>query len=52
MYCQVAKCRFPETHITPYHKCGQCKGYGHGRVECSVNNNYNLINELFFKKNY
>jgi hypothetical protein len=34
MSCKVALCRFPETHITTYHRCGNCKKYGHGRVEC------------------
>ena len=34
MSCKVALCRFPDTHITTYHRCGNCKMYGHGRVEC------------------
>jgi len=32
MSCKVAQCRFPDTHITTYHRCGNCKGYGH--LEC------------------
>lgn len=38
MACQVANCRFPNGHITPYHKCGNCGMYGHGRVECDHKN--------------
>lgn len=34
MSCQVAQCRHSESHITSYHKCGNCGAYGHGRVEC------------------
>ncbi len=33
-YCQVAGCRFPNTHLTKSHKCGKCSRFGHGQVEC------------------
>ncbi len=51
MACQVYKCRFPDTHITSYHKCGECGDTGHGRYECSRNNkgSYDLENKLFFR---
>jgi len=42
-YCKVSDCRFNNTHTTRNHKCGKCKFYGHGIVEC--NNSY-LINNL------
>lgn len=32
--CRVARCRYPETHITAYHCCGKCQQYGHGQIEC------------------
>jgi hypothetical protein len=33
-YCTVSGCRFPQYHVTTGHKCGQCKAYGHGLIEC------------------
>jgi hypothetical protein len=33
-YCKVSWCRFSETHVTKGHKCGVCKQYGHGEIEC------------------
>ena len=33
-YCKVAYCRFPNSHVTKGHKCGQCGMYGHGMAEC------------------
>ena len=32
--CHVSGCRYPYTHTTPGHLCGECKKYGHGRIEC------------------
>ncbi len=51
MACQVAKCRFPKTHVTPFHKCENCKHYGHGKIECPYlnNNDYTLLNNLYSK---
>jgi hypothetical protein len=43
MLCKVSKCRFNSSHVTKGHKCGKCKKYGHGEIEC---NNYNEINKL------
>ena len=34
MSCQATSCRYSNTHITTGHKCGKCKGYGHGAREC------------------
>ncbi len=34
MLCKVRGCRFNQTHLTFYHKCGNCNLYGHGRYEC------------------
>ena len=54
MACQVAQCRYADTHITSYHKCGNCGEYGHGRVECPTiyvrkkkynNTGYALVND-------
>ena len=33
-YCQVKNCRFKYSHTTKGHKCGKCKEYGHGFIEC------------------
>ena len=35
--CKVKYCRFSNKHVTKGHKCGLCKNYGHGEIEC---NNY------------
>lgn len=34
-YCKVAGCRFPQFHVTLGHKCGKCKSFGHGMIECT-----------------
>lgn len=34
MSCQVLGCRYAHCHTTAGHQCGNCHGYGHGRVEC------------------
>lgn len=36
MICNVAGCRFKNTHYTFAHKCGSCHLYGHGQQECST----------------
>ncbi len=33
-HCQVKGCRYPQTHLTIAHRCGTCKQYGHGQLEC------------------
>ena len=48
MFCQVRHCRFSNTHVTIGHKCGKCRKYGHGVLEC---NNLVLINTLCLYKN-
>ena len=37
MYCKVKKCRYPHSHVTLGHRCGICKCYGHGQIECNNN---------------
>ena len=34
MICQVERCRFLNSHITLAHKCGNCRAFGHGIIEC------------------
>lgn len=48
-YCFCKNCNYPQAHVTSYHKCGKCKGFGHGAVECYKNNDdsYDLINKLY-----
>lgn len=48
-YCKCDKCKYPYDHLTTYHKCGKCGSYGHGFVECSLNNNgsYDKQNKLY-----
>lgn len=41
--CKVSNCRFPNSHTTKGHRCGTCKQYGHGQVECG---NQHYINRL------
>lgn len=33
-FCQVAECRYPRTHLTCAHRCGNCGRFGHGQIEC------------------
>jgi hypothetical protein len=48
IYCYCKGCRFADSHITSYHKCGICKGYGHGQFECAqIKQNNNYQNALF-----
>lgn len=35
--CKVSDCRFSWSHVTRGHKCGVCKRYGHGELECGSN---------------
>jgi len=32
--CQVLWCRFPRSHTTRGHVCGDCHQAGHGQAEC------------------
>jgi hypothetical protein len=43
MSCKVRSCRYPNTHITSSHKCGNCGKFGHGVRECG---NIELQNHL------
>jgi len=36
MSCHVKYCRFNNSHTTRGHKCGNCKRYGHGVIECNT----------------
>lgn len=49
-YCKVAYCRYPNTHVTKGHKCGNCSTYGHGDAECrrqtSMRNLYSYLEEI------
>lgn len=33
-HCVVEECSYPHTHVTAAHRCGSCKAFGHGQVEC------------------
>lgn len=50
IYCYCKGCRFPDSHITLFHKCGVCKKYGHGQFECDkISGNNIRKNDLFNK---
>lgn len=51
MTCQVFGCRFPSTHLTFYHKCGNCNIYGHGQYECRNENLKQQLYTTFMDKN-
>ena len=36
MSCKVNKCKYSDSHVTIRHKCGTCKQYGHGQIECNM----------------
>ena len=44
--CQVKHCRFPNTHLTCAHKCGNCNELGHGRLECGKINKINSLKNI------
>lgn len=48
-YCKVKNCRFPHSHTTRGHKCGNCNKYGHGIMECGdlykLNNLKQFLND-------
>ena len=55
-YCLAEGCRYPEHHLTGYHRCGCCAGFGHGRYECPERHghgsevvSYDRINDLHAK---
>ena len=35
MTCRVQGCRHPTTHTTIAHRCGNCREFGHGQIECN-----------------
>jgi len=39
MKCEIFGCRYNIHHTTKNHECGKCHKKGHGRRECSLNNN-------------
>ena len=45
-YCKVNGCRYADTHVSSFHKCGKCNVYGHGQSECE---NLFLIEKLKIK---
>lgn len=44
-YCKVGGCRYAASHATVAHRCGKCRGYGHGQMECD---NLSAIRSLSF----
>jgi len=36
--CKIFGCRFNDLHISEKHECGKCFKYGHGQIECPMNN--------------
>lgn len=47
MLCKVRGCRFNQTHLTFYHKCGNCNIYGHGRYECCYDDDKQHLYQQF-----
>lgn len=43
-YCKVSGCRYKHSHVTNGHRCGNCKKYGHGIVECGNDLLIKLLN--------
>ena len=50
-YCKISNCRFPISHVSSGHLCGNinCREFGHGILECS---NSLMINNLKQKYQY
>lgn len=48
-HCNVSQCRYLDSHLTFYHKCGKCNKFGHGRLECPlIHNDEIMCNELIY----
>ena len=45
--CQVACCRFPDSHTTQSHRCGYCGEYGHGQIECGNQAKINALQKFY-----
>jgi hypothetical protein len=49
--CFCKGCRYNDSHITAYHRCGICELYGHGQLECPKNNSQGYdnskVNDLY-----
>jgi len=43
--CMIFCCRYSDTHTTKSHRCGQCKKYGHGDMECNIPNSITNLNK-------
>ena len=43
MTCTVKHCNYKTFHITNGHRCGKCKKYGHGILECGNNDKINIL---------
>ena len=48
--CNVKFCRFPSSHITLGHRCGICRRYGHGQLECGKQDLINYSVKVLIKK--
>lgn len=44
--CKVLGCRYPQYHVTKGHRCGKCKRYGHGQLECGNATKIKILNEI------
>ena len=43
MNCKATHCRYKTFHVTSAHRCGKCKLYGHGVVECGDNDKISTL---------
>ena len=47
MYCKVKNCRYASEHTTSHHQCGNCRMFGHGKIECLDENKKKEL-EIYF----
>lgn len=53
MYCKIRSCRFPGSHVSLAHKCGDCGQFGHGLIECkNSNSRRKLLDDIQFYPAY
>ena len=50
MYCKVKNCRYASEHTTSHHQCGNCRMFGHGKIECSDENKKKELEIYFYDK--
>jgi hypothetical protein len=49
-YCRIYNCNYAEFHTTRSHKCGKCRKFGHGIMECDEFLRINRLKRFFYEE--